>query len=217
MQEGGVLNYLSLRNNTSYGLTGQERLPQGLLLDMQKAKVAWTYAHPIKGGDIAVTLFGDYLHDPAVGALGTSTLYRYIKDGSGNTILQAMPTVDPNGLAVQAITDPSFTRYYSPLGAYRNSNDTYSASLKVDWKIPLGLGRAQLIGSLQIINIFNQGMNFQPPYSGTAAGTTDGIPGRLMYTQVYVPGSAGSLTGTSERSQWNQPRTFSEVTMGLRF
>ncbi len=217
VQESGVLNNLSLRNNTAFGLTAQERVPAGLLLDMQKAKVAWTYAHPIKGGEIAVTLLGDYLHDPGVGALGTSMLYRYIKDGSGNVVLQPMPTLDPNGLAVQAIGDPSFSRYYSPMGAYRNSNDTYSASLKVDWKIPFGVSRAQLIGSLQIINIFNQGMNFQPPYSGTAAGTTDGIPGRLMYTQVYVPGSAGTLTGTSERSMWNQPRTFSEITMGLRF
>lgn len=186
---------------------------------MQKVKVAWTYAHPVKGGDIAVTLLGDYLHDPAVGAAGSSMLYRYVKDANGTTVLQPMPTTDPNGLAVQAIGDPSFTRYYSTLGQYRSTNDTYSATLKVDWNIPIGFSRTRLIGSFAVINVFNMGTSFyaQPNGVASAATTTTGIPGRLMYDFTYPPGSAGTLTGVNERSLYTQPRTFTEITMGFRF
>ena len=216
VQESGVLNYLSLRNNPAYGLTDMERVPSGVLLRMQKIKVAWTYVHPVKGGDIAVTLFGDYMHDPQATQASSSMLYRYIKDANGNPVLQPMPTTDPSGLAVQAIADPSFTRYYSTLGQYRNQNDTYSASLKVDWNIPLER-RLRLIGSFSVTNVFNMGNSFIFPGITSAASTTSGVPGRLMYDYTYAPGSAGNLTGTSERTRWSPQRSFSEVTIGLRF
>lgn len=216
VSESGVLNYLSLRNDPRYGLTGLERVPEGTLMRMQKLKVAWTYTHPVKGGDIAVTLFGDYLHDPNVTAASSSMLYRYINDANGTPILQPMPTTDPNGLAVQTIGDPSFTRYYSSLGQYRVQNDMYSANLKVDWNIPLDR-KVRLIGSFSITNVFNMGTSFIFPGITSTASTTSGVPGRLMYDYTYAPGSYGSLTGTSERSRWNPPRSFSEVTIGLRF
>ena len=74
--------------------------------------------------------------------------------------------------------------------------------------LPLySFSRTRLIGSFSIINVFNMGTSFyaQPNGVASAAGTTTGIPGRLMYDFTYPPGSAGTLTGVNENAGITYP------------
>jgi hypothetical protein len=121
------------------GRTDADFAPTGPLLQDQthRARVYLTAALPLGKGEISY-----------------SAMLRY---DSGNNWSAAESA--PLGLTTSlgAPRPTSYTQYYGGRGQY-SYNDTYQVDFKIAFKVPLALWRVQLIGDLQINNVFNTQM-----------------------------------------------------------
>ncbi len=91
------------------------------------------------------------------GKISYSALLRY-DSGNNYSAAEAAPLAFAANLPAPAPRAPSsYTQYYGGRGQY-SYNDTYQVDFKVAFKVPLALWRVQLIGDLQINNVFNTQM-----------------------------------------------------------
>ncbi len=91
------------------------------------------------------------------GQISYSTLVRY-DSGNNYSAAETAPLGIAANLPAPAPARPSnYLQYYGGRGQY-SYNDTYQVDFKVAFKVPLALWRMQLIGDLQINNVFNTQM-----------------------------------------------------------
>ena len=120
------------------------------------------------------------------GQISYSALVRY-DSGNNYSAAEAAPLGFTANLPAPAPGAPSsYTQFYGGRGQY-SYNDTYQVDFKVAFKVPLAVWRMQLIGDLQINNVFNTQMV-------STFNTT--LPGYFGQTQLYV--NDGRAFGTTE-------------------
>jgi hypothetical protein len=211
--------YPSLRNDERYGLTQAEKQPSGLLSRGQKIRSYWTYHHPVgQGGELGFTLLASYIEGMANSSAlqGLGVVARFA-DANGNS--PTMPGVDANGYVVQTIY-PRYAKSYSGMGAYKMSQDAYSLSLKVNWSVPLGLGKTRFVGSFAVTGILNNVVRINDPYFGEQAWYGPGVvDGRYMLTFANQPGAYLNTDSRMDKYNYDSGnvRRVSEFTAGIRF
>jgi hypothetical protein len=149
--------YYQDRNQLINGLgrTDADFAPTGPLLQDQahRARVYLTAELPLGKGKISY-----------------SALLRY-DSGNNYSAAEAAPLGIAANLPAPAPARPSsYIQYYGGRGQY-SYNDTYQVDFKIGFKVPLALWRVQLIGDLQINNVFNTQMvstfdTTMAPYGG---------------------------------------------------
>lgn len=191
-------------NNRRYltqtlGLTNQDIAPDGPLTNDQthRARVSFTLERPLDKGRISY-----------------SALVRY--DSGGNwSAAYAKPLGENGGGPMPNITNAppaptNYTQYYGGRGQY-TYNDTYQVDLKVSYRLPLGYKTLQLIGDLQINNLFNH--MEQAGYSTSRAALPYGADHLYLNTTPYQTfGSANPQEG----NYWIGGRSMG-TSIGLRF
>jgi len=134
---------------------------------------------------------------------------------TGTPITPAVtPIARPDGLAGSVPGVPvTYTQFYGGRGQY-SQNDTYRVDFKVAFSVPLGLPgwgkRVQLIGDVQVTNLFNSilvnGLD-STLYAGGAAGQTT-----LYLDDAASFGTANPANG----DYWSGARSV-QATLGLKF
>jgi len=212
--------YPSLRNDPKYGLTPDEKEPTGLQGRGQKMRAYWTYHHPVgRGGDMGFTLMASYFEGAANdSALQGLSVIANFKDKNGNT--PAMPGTDAHGNPVEQIY-PMYGKTFSPWGAYKMTQDLYSLSLKMDWSVPLGLGKTRFVGSIAVSGILNNVVRSADPYFGEQAwyGNPGSVDGRWLLSFNSQPGAYQNMDNRQAYYNYdsNNVRRVSEFTAGIRF
>ncbi|NTW84855.1 MAG: TonB-dependent receptor [Holophagaceae bacterium] len=137
------------------GRTDADFAPTGPLLQdqTQRARVYMTATLPLSKGQISY-----------------SWLLRY-DSGNNYSAANSGALGFTSSLPAPAPSRPgTYTQYYGGRGQY-SYNDTYQVDFKIAFKVPLALWRAQLIGDLQINNVFNTQMVYSfdtSMYTGSA-------------------------------------------------
>lgn len=207
-------DYYSLLKDSQYGASASDMPTRTLQAKGQKLVAYWSYVHPIgRTGNITFGLMGSY----AEGGGNQGWLY-------GLSVFQPFtgvsPMIDPtgNGYAVEEVT-PGFQKIYAQQGAFKKGKDAYDFALKVDWKIPLGYKRLQLVGNLTIAEVFNHPRFIGSPYFGEAAPYWDptAVPGRPMRIFTHQPGSNPNENTMNAQNDYSGPRVISQFSAGLRF
>jgi len=120
------------------------------------------------------------------GQISYSALLRY-DSGNNYSAAEGAPLGIAANLPAPAPSRPnSYTQFYGGRGQY-SYNDTYQVDFKIAFKVPLAIWRMQLIGDLQINNVFNTQMV-------STFNTT--LPGYFGQTVLYVNDAA--TFGTTE-------------------
>ncbi len=125
----------------SHGTPVSSYAPTGLLISnqTQKARLYLTASLPMGKGRISY-----------------SALLRYdsgVNYGASGSV--ATPGTLPTGAGVPTGSMPTaYTAWFSKPGAF-TANDSSQVDAKIDWSLPLGYGKLQLMGSMQVDNVFN--------------------------------------------------------------
>jgi hypothetical protein len=90
------------------------------------------------------------------GKISYSALLRY-DSGTNYSAAEAAPLGLTNLPSPAPAAPSNYTQFYGGRGQY-SYNDTYQVDFKIGFKVPLAVWRMQLIGDLQINNVFNTQM-----------------------------------------------------------
>jgi len=180
-------------------LTDQDFAPTGPLASDQthRARMSFTYDVPLDKGHISY-----------------SALLRY-DSGNNWSAAYAHPLSESTGGTMPNIANAppapgAYTQYYGGRGQY-TFNDVTQVDLKVSWRIPLGYGSLQLIGDLQVNNLFN--VMEQATYSTATAALPYGAD--KMYLNTTSFGTFGSAN-PQVANYWMNGRSVG-TSIGLRF
>lgn len=192
--------YYSFRNALlAKGLTDNDIAPTGLLInnESQRARVYASATLPLGKGNISYSL-----------------LYRYDSGGvwspTVNEPIGALPNLTPVNPGDRLPPKPlSYTQYYNGRGQY-SFNDTYQFDFKISYAVPIGLGRVQLFGDMQLNNLLNHMV--QATYNTAAY---NGTPG---YGEYYLQPTFGS-SGAGDPTRGNSfiSGRSAQFSIGLRF
>ncbi|WP_285576966.1 TonB-dependent receptor [Geothrix limicola] len=148
------------------------------------------------------------------GRISYSALVRY-DSGNNWSAAYAAPLGENAGGPMPNISNAppapaTYTQYYGGRGQY-TYNDQYQVDVKVSFRIPLGFKTLQLIGDLQINNVFNQ--MEQGTYSTATASLPYGANHLFLNTT-----SSGTFGGANpkEANYWIAGRSVG-ASLGMRF
>ncbi|HJV21158.1 MAG TPA: TonB-dependent receptor [Holophagaceae bacterium] len=197
-------------NNRRYltqemGLTDAQIAPDGPLTNDQthRVRLSFTLERPLDKGRITYSALARYDSGSNWSANYSRPLGQNGYDQYGNP--GPMQNI-PNAPAAPA----SFTYYYGGRGQY-TFNDTYQVDLKVSYRIPLGYKMFQLMGDIQVSNLFNQILKVG--YSTSRAPLPYGSNYLFLNTTPY--GTFGGANA-QEGNYWTSGRSFA-TSIGLRF
>ncbi len=178
-----------------------EYTPEGLLLSNQthKARLYVTASLPLGKGRISYTALLRYDSGTVFGAAGTKNW------GPGAIPTDLYPTTVPTNPALPS----NYTAWFSQRGAF-TGNDSYQVDAKIDWSLPLGFRKLQLMGNLQIDNVFNT--QIRTGYVNNFI--TASQPYNVTGLAVANPATFGTDAGNY--AYWIQARNVS-ASIGLKF
>jgi hypothetical protein len=203
-RDNGIPGYFGNRNwltgdkasGKGLGLGNETFAPDGpLLMDQtHRARLTLTAELPIGKGKISY-----------------SFLMRYDSGNNWSATYAApmgMPSLAPIPNTTIAVKPATYVKYYGGRGNY-TYNDTYGVDFKLAYHVPLGFFKTQLVGDLQVTNLFNQ--MIQSTYSTVFAGNgTNGS--NELFLNPGVTGTANKANG----DYWVNGRSFA-ASIGLRF
>lgn len=217
-------NYKTLREKLLTPEQQARAVGHGLLSRNQIAHVFLTYTHPVGAGNVSFSLKADAWTGGVIQAQGW-TDYRTL---AGFSALQLPSTI--NGERVIDVDQRTgnwatfFPTYYGDMGAFKTGVDYYQVGAKIQWDIPLGLGKVRLIGYVSIDNLFNHFVmtNVYGYFTGDQPTTNNnvapGSPMALYYGNRFygqTPGDAGAKYG--DYNQGYGGRKVSDFSIGLKF
>lgn len=206
-------------NNRRYltqtlGLKDSDIAPDGPLAADQthRARMSFTYEMPLDKGRLSYSALVRYDSGNNWSAaystpLGQDAYDYYNAYGMGYLLPKGTGMANiPN--APHAPT--TYTQYYGGRGQY-TFNDIWQVDLKISWRVPLGYKSLQLIGDLQVTNLFNHML--QATYSTSRAPLTYG--GNALFLNTTNSLTFGSAN-PQEGNFWNGARSVG-ASVGLRF
>ena len=200
-RDNGVSGYYGQRNIlTAKGYTDDIIAPTGPLMNNQshRARVNLSASLPLGKGKISYAWMLRYDSGNNWSAAYTAPI--------GTIANPVMPVGSPAALPVKPTT---FAAYYGGRGQY-GYNDTYQVDFKISYQVPLGIGRVQLIGDMQVDNLFNNIV--QATYS-----TATWPSGTSGYANLYLdPALFGTTRPGTGLNYWVAPRS-ARLSIGLRF
>jgi hypothetical protein len=198
-RDNGVQGYYGQRIAlTNKGISDEIYAPYGPLLNNQshRARVNLSASLPLGQGRISY-----------------AWLLRYDSGNNWSAAYTApigtIPYTLPVGSKPAPIAPVSYTAFYGGRGQYAY-NDTYQVDFKISYQVPLGIAGVQLMGDMQVNNLFNNIV--QDSYSTTLAGT-----GAAGYNFLYLnPSQFGTTRPGTGINYWVAPRSV-RMSIGLRF
>jgi hypothetical protein len=197
-------NYKTLREKLLTPAQQAAAVGHGVLSRNQIAHVFLTYTHPVGAGNISFSLKADTWNGGVIQAQGW-TDYRTLP-GFSNLQL-------PGAIAGERVIDVDqrtgnwqtfFPTYSGDMGAFKTGVDYYQVGAKIQWDIPIGIGKVRMIGYVSIDNLFNHMLmtNVYGYFTGDSPNQNNNVaPGSAMalfYSgRVYgqTPGDVGAKYG----------------------
>lgn len=207
----------ALRDNTAVPLSQQDKFPEGVSYRTQRARVGFTYKQPMaKQGFVASTVMVNYAADNTGSALAATVGYYDVKDANGNRLATPLPS-SVNGVSVTQIGLPSYAHYLEGPGQFKGSDDTWTLSLRINWEVPV-YRKARLFGDFTVSQLLNAKRSGSA-YFGSSSSSSSTMPiGRVF--RDFAAGQPGQslYEGTYNKYlAYDNPRSFSDVSVGIRF
>jgi hypothetical protein len=200
-RENSIAGYYNNRRylTQTMGLTDQDIAPTGPLTADQthRARLSFTLERPLDKGRISYSALVRY----DSGNNWSAAYAHPLNEQVGGT----MPNI-PNAPIAPTI----YTQYYGGRGQY-TFNDIFQVDMKISYRVPLGYKSVQLVGDIQINNLFNKIQ--QATYSTSRAPLPYGADHLYLNTTPYYTfGGANAQEG----SYWTGGRAMG-TSIGLRF
>jgi hypothetical protein len=200
-RDNGIPGYYGNRQflTQKMGLTNQDFAPTGPLGADQThhARINLSLERPLDKGKISYSALLRY----DSGNNWSATFAAPLGENAGGPLAN-IPNASP--------APATYTQYYGGRGQY-TFNDVYQVDLKVSFRIPLGFSTVQLIGDLQINNVFNQ--MEQATYSTATASMPYGS--NHLFLNTTASGTFGGVN-PQESNYWISGRSMG-ASIGLRF
>lgn len=215
-------NYKSLREKLLTPAQQEAAVGKGVLSRNQVAHLFLTYSMPVDTGNLSFSLKADAWRTGVSQAQGW-TDYRSLP---GFAALQLPGTI--GGESVVDIDQRTgnwatmFPTYYGDMGTYKAGLDYWQLGAKIQWDIPIGVGKVHLFGHVSIDNLFNRwtATNLYGYFTGDQPTQFTYIaPGSAMARFANVYGRTPSPDG-AKYSDYNNGfggRRVGEFSIGLRF
>ncbi len=215
-------NYKSLREKLLTPEQQTAAVGKGVLSRNQIAHLFVTYAVPIDTGNLSFSVKLNAWQSGVIQAQGW-TDYRSLP---GFAALQL-----PGTIAGETVVDIDqrtanwatvFPTYYGDMGAYKAGLDYYQIGAKIQWDIPIGVGKVHVFGHVSIDNLFNHWVltNVYGYFTGDQPNAFNNVaPGSPMARFANVYGLAPSPVG-AKYSDYNNGaggRRVGEFSLGFRF
>ncbi len=188
---------------TGLGLSTNDFAPTGpLLMDQtHRARVAATAVVPVGKGQVSFSWLLRY------DSGNNWSLTDYKNTGLANLTATGAPYAGGKYQGVGIPAYPTtYAQFYSDRGAY-TYNDTYQVDFKLNWMIPLGFKRLQLIGDVSVNNLFNT--QLQGTYNITTAANGSGNLNMML--------NPSQMTADNKIANfWNYGRSVG-TSLGLKF
>ena len=217
-------NYKTLREKLLTPAQQQAAVGHGVLSRNQIAHLFLTYTMPIGQGNISFSIKADTWQGGVIQAQGW-TDYRTLP---GFSDLQL-----PSSIGGERVIDVDqrtgnwqtyFPTYYGDMGAFKTGVDYYQIGAKLQWDIPIGLGKVRMIGFVSLDNLFNHMIltNVYGYFTGDSPNQTNNVaPGSAMalfYSNRYygqTPGDIGAKYG--DYNFGNGGRRVGDFSFGFKF
>lgn len=217
-------NYKSLREKLLTPEQQNAAVGHGVLSRNQIAHLFLTYTVPVGAGNVSFSLKADTWQGGVITPQGW-TDYRSLP---GFAALQLPSTI--GGERVIDIDQRTgnwqtyFPTYAGDMGAFKSGVDYYQIGAKIQWDVPIGIGKARLIGYVAIDNLFNHMIvtNVYGYFSGDSPNQTNNVsPGGLFAlfnggrTYGQTPGDPGAKYGDYNLGYGG--RKVSDFSIGFKF
>lgn len=217
-------NYKSLREKLLTPAQQAAAVGHGVLSRNQIAHVFLTYTHPVGGGNVSFSVKADTWQGGVIQAQGW-TDYRTLP---GFAALQL-----PSSIGGERVIDVDqrtgnwqtfFPTYAGDMGAFKTGVDYYQVGAKVQWDIPVGLGKMRVIGYVSVDNIFNHMLvtNVYGYFTGDSPSPNNsvaaGSPMALFNSNRFygqTPGDPGAKYG--DYNFGNGGRRVGDFSIGIKF
>lgn len=212
--EAARLNYASVKKNPTYNpLPGDVYLGDGLTQKNHRVTSLLAYMQPLGKGSITYTLAANYLALNPSSLTGYYTLYGL----SASTLLNPVDSAhNPQNYPVTSASGYStLPVYWGKPGQWKTGLDSYSFDFSISWNVPLGLGRAMLIGTAGVTDLFHHVITATYGYSAPTMTGANAPNGRLIGNFTYN-GVAGAGWGNNPLNG-GTTRPVTNVTVGVRF
>jgi len=217
-------NYKTLREKLLTPAQQQAAVGHGVLSRNQIAHLFLTYTLPVGRGNISFSFKADTWQGGVIQAQGW-TDYRTLP---GFSNLQLPTTI--GGERVIDVDQRTgnwqtyFPTYYGDMGAFKTGVDYYQIGAKLQWDIPIGVGKVRLIGFVSLDNLFNHMIltNVYGYFTGDSPNQNNNVaPGSAMalfYSNRYygqTPGDPGAKYG--DYNFGNGGRRVGDFSFGFKF
>jgi len=217
-------NYKSLREKLLTPSQQAAAVGHGVLSRNQIAHLFLTYAIPVGAGNISFSFKADTWQGGVIQAQGW-TDYRTLP---GFAALQL-----PGAIAGERVIDIDqrtnnwqtfFPTYSGDMGAFKTGVDYYQIGAKIQWDIPIGVGKVHLIGYVSLDNLFNHMVltNVYGYFNGDSPNQNNNVaPGSAMAlfysgrTYGQTPGDVGAKYG--DYNQGYGGRKVGDFSFGFKF
>jgi hypothetical protein len=217
-------NYKTLREKLLTKAQQDAAVGHGVLSSNQIAHLFLTYTVPVGTGNVSFSMKADTWTGGVIAPQGW-TDYRTLA-GFSNV---ALPSTI-NGERVIDIDQRTgnwqtfFPTYAGDMGAFKTGVDYYQVGAKIQWDIPIGVGKVRVIGYVSIDNIFNHMMvtNVYGYFTGDSPNQANNVaPGSAMAlfngNRFYgqTPSDAGAKYGDYNMGYGG--RKVGDFSIGLKF
>jgi hypothetical protein len=217
-------NYKTLREKLLTPEQQNAAVGHGVLSRNQIAHLFLTYTVPVGGGNISFAIKADTWQGGVIQAQGW-TDYRTLP---GFAALQLPSTI--GGERVIDVDQRTgnwqtfFPTYNGDMGAFKTGVDYYQLGAKLQWDIPIGVGKVRMIGFVSIDNLFNHMImtNVYGYFTGDSPNQNNNVaPGSAMAlfysgrTYGQTPGDVGAKYG--DFNMGNGGRRVGDFSFGFKF
>jgi hypothetical protein len=217
-------NYKTLREKLLTPEQQNAAVGHGLLSSNQIAHLFLTYTVPVASGNVSFSLKADTWLGGVIAPQGW-TDYRSLA-GFGSLAL-------PGNIGGDRVIDIDqrtgnwqtfFPTYNGDMGAFKTGVDYYQIGAKVQWDIPIGIGKVHLIGYVSIDNLFNHMLmtNVYGYFTGDSPNQSNNVaPGSAMAlfngnrTYGQTPGDIGAKYGDYNMGYGS--RRVGDFSIGFKF
>jgi hypothetical protein len=217
-------NYKTLREKLLTKEQQDAAVGHGVLSANQIAHLFLTYTVPVGAGNVSFSMKADTWTGGVIAPQGW-TDYRTLPGFAGVAL--------PSTIGGERVIDIDqrtgnwqtfFPAYAGDMGAFKTGVDYYQVGAKIQWDIPIGVGKVRVIGYVSIDNIFNHMMvtNVYGYFTGDSPNQANNVaPGSAMAlfngNRFYgqTPSDAGAKYGDYNNGYGG--RKVGDFSIGLKF
>jgi len=217
-------NYKTLREKLLTPEQQNAAVGHGVLSRNQIAHLFLTYTLPVGAGNVSFSIKADTWQGGVITPQGW-TDYRSL---AGFSALQLPGTIGGERVIDidqrTANNAPFFPTYAGDMGRYKSGVDYYQIGGKLQWDIPIGVGKVRLIGNVTMENIFNHMImtNVYGYFTGDSPGQLNNVAAGRAFAlfnsnRIYgqTPGDPGAKYG--DYNQGYGGRRVGDFSIGLKF